>query len=244
MRQYPCQQPKNIILLSDGTGNSAAKVWRTNVWRLFTSLDLANSTQVAFYDDGVGSASFKPLALLGGIFGWGLKRNVLDLYTFLCRNHKELENPKEEKPNVYAFGFSRGAFTIRVLLELIENQGLIPHLSEEQLRRDAKAAYRAYRRERYSESLPLLVHPLSGLRDAIINAWHRLRGCPICSESAKRVRPRIRFVGLWDTVAAYGLPIDEIAHGVDLWIRRLQLPPPITHYAPRGARLSRAVTRR
>ena len=31
---------KRIILLSDGTGNSAGKVWRTNVWRVFESLDL------------------------------------------------------------------------------------------------------------------------------------------------------------------------------------------------------------
>jgi hypothetical protein len=26
---------KRIILRSDGTGNSAGKVWRTNVWRVF-----------------------------------------------------------------------------------------------------------------------------------------------------------------------------------------------------------------
>jgi uncharacterized protein (DUF2235 family) len=48
---------RKIILLSDGTGNSAAKVWRTNVWRVYESLDLAGSDQVAFYDDGVGSSS-------------------------------------------------------------------------------------------------------------------------------------------------------------------------------------------
>jgi uncharacterized protein (DUF2235 family) len=46
---------KRIILLSDGTGNSAAKVWRTNVWRVFERLDLSGSEQVAFYDDGVGT---------------------------------------------------------------------------------------------------------------------------------------------------------------------------------------------
>jgi hypothetical protein len=32
-----------IILLSDGTGNAASKVWRTNVWRVFESLDLTGS---------------------------------------------------------------------------------------------------------------------------------------------------------------------------------------------------------
>src|SRR5262249_61802254 len=82
---------KRIILLSDGTGNSAAKVWRTNVWRVFESLELSGSEQVAFYDDGVGTSSFLPLAILGGAFGWGLKRNVLDLYKFLCRNYSSDE---------------------------------------------------------------------------------------------------------------------------------------------------------
>lgn len=75
-------QAKNIILLSDGTGNSSASVWRTNVWRVFQSLDLTDSSQIAFYDDGVGTSSFKPLAVVGGAFGYGLKRNVLDLTPF------------------------------------------------------------------------------------------------------------------------------------------------------------------
>ncbi len=79
---------RKIILLSDGTGNSASKVWRTNVWRTFESLDLSNSDQVAFYDDGVGTSSFKPLAIIGGAFGYGLKRNVIDLYKFVCRNYR------------------------------------------------------------------------------------------------------------------------------------------------------------
>ena len=79
---------KRIILLSDGTGNSAGKVWRTNVWRVFESLDLTSSQQIAFYDDGVGTSSFKPFAILGGAFGFGLKRNVLDIYKFACRNYR------------------------------------------------------------------------------------------------------------------------------------------------------------
>jgi uncharacterized protein (DUF2235 family) len=97
--------PKNIILLSDGTGNAANKVWKSNVWRVFESLDLRGDTQIAFYDDGVGTSSFKPLAILGGAFGWGLKRNVLDIYKFLCVNYKAGDK-------IYGFGFSRGAFTI------------------------------------------------------------------------------------------------------------------------------------
>jgi uncharacterized protein (DUF2235 family) len=87
---------KRIILLSDGTGNSASKVWRSNVWRVFESLDISSSEQVVFYDDGVGTSSFKPLAIIGGAFGYGLKRNVLDLYKFVCRNYRTADENKKE----------------------------------------------------------------------------------------------------------------------------------------------------
>src|SRR4249920_2769069 len=80
-------KPRNLVILSDGTGNSAAKLFRTNIWRIYEALDLNCDDQIALYDDGVGTASFKPLAAIGGAFGYGLKRNVLDLYKFLCRNY-------------------------------------------------------------------------------------------------------------------------------------------------------------
>src|SRR5262249_27275992 len=110
--------PERIVVLSDGTRNSSAKVWRTNVWRTFEFLDLTSPEQVAMYDDGVGTSAFLPLALLGGAFGWGLKRNVIDLYKFICRNYNR--DPQRAPPSkIYAFGFSRGAFTVRVLIGLI-----------------------------------------------------------------------------------------------------------------------------
>src|SRR6266404_8564937 len=134
---------RKIILLSDGTGNSAGKVWRTNVWRTFESLDLSNSNQLAFYDDGVGTSSFKPLAIIGGAFGYGLKRNVIDLYKFVCRNYRK------EDDAIYGFGFSRGAFTIRVVIGLILEQGLVKAHSEEELDAKAKAAHRAFRKANF-----------------------------------------------------------------------------------------------
>src|SRR5437870_3674677 len=124
---------KSIVLLADGTGNSAAKLFKTNVWRLFKSLDLSDPPpagalrQIAYYHDGVGTSTFKPLAILGGIFGVGLKRNVIDIYTFLCRNY----NPGDR---IFAFGFSRGAFTIRVLAGVVLTQGVLRCQTEEQLK--------------------------------------------------------------------------------------------------------------
>ncbi|MEY4767987.1 MAG: hypothetical protein RL637_626, partial [Pseudomonadota bacterium] len=46
---------KNIILLSDGTGNSNIKDRGTNVFRLYEAIDFnCDVKQIAFYDDGVG----------------------------------------------------------------------------------------------------------------------------------------------------------------------------------------------
>jgi hypothetical protein len=78
-----------IVLLSDGTGNSAS-FWRTNLWRIFSALDLRGNDQVACYDDGVGTSSFKPLALLGGAFGIGVRRSVISLYKFACRDYRSV----------------------------------------------------------------------------------------------------------------------------------------------------------
>jgi uncharacterized protein (DUF2235 family) len=207
---------KNVILLSDGTGNAASKIWRTNVWRFFQALDLTNSSQVAAYDDGVGTSAFKPLAILGGAFGWGLKRNVLDLYKFLCRNY-------EDGCQIYGLGFSRGAFTIRVLMGLVANQGVVKYESESDLHRRAKAAYRAYRRERY-HSVFRIEYLFRWPRDVAIAVKNRLRGHKP-HEKKDNIHPKtISLVGVWDTVAAYGLPIEEMTHGVSKWLWPLELP--------------------
>ena len=109
---------KNIVLLSDGTGNSAKAVNKTNVWRLYKALDLTEPAQVAFYDDGVGTSAFKPLKMLGGAFGLGLSLNVCNLYEFLCQNY-------EPGARIYLFGFSRGAFTVRLLTDFIIKCGIL-----------------------------------------------------------------------------------------------------------------------
>jgi uncharacterized protein (DUF2235 family) len=203
---------KRIILLSDGTGNAASKVWRSNVWRLFESLDLTGKKQVAFYDDGVGTSSFKPLAILGGVFGYGLKRNVLDIYKFLCANYESADD------EIYGFGFSRGAFTIRVVIGLVLDQGLVRGNTDAELYENAKLAYRAYRANLF-HTVFRLEAPFRLIRDAVL----RLFGVRY-DQTRNRTVEKIKFLGLWDTVAAYGLPIDEMARGVSKWLFPLELP--------------------
>jgi hypothetical protein len=203
---------KRIVLLSDGTGNSASKVWRSNVWRVFESLDLTGTGQVAFYDDGVGTSSFKPLAILGGVFGYGLKRNVLDIYKFLCANYDSADD------EIYGFGFSRGAFTIRVVMGLVLDQGLVRGGTDAELYQNAKLAYRAYRANLF-HTMFRIEAPFRWARDAVL----RLFGIRY-DQTRNRTVEKIKFLGLWDTVAAYGLPIDEMARGVSKWLFPLELP--------------------
>ena len=220
---------RNIVLFSDGTGNSSGKLFKTNVWRTYQAVDLADPQnpqeprQFAFYDDGVGTSSFKPVAVLGGALGYGLTRNVRDLYAFVCRNYQPGDR-------IYAFGFSRGAFTIRVLIALILNQGLVPYEGDEaELDRLVKAAYRAYRSRRYP-SVGGFVRPLRALRDGVIGAWDRLCGrrpyreIEVIGGPASTQPIEIEFLGLWDTVDAYGLPVDELTRAVDKFIWPLTMP--------------------
>lgn len=216
---------KTIVIFSDGTGNSSAKLFKTNVWRLYQALDLkqhqagnpeaGDRRQIAYYDNGVGTSSFKPFALLGGAFGFGLKRNVLDLYTFLCRNY-------EPGDHIYAFGFSRGAFTIRILIGLVTEQGLLTCADARALSRYAPDAYRACRRSFGHKRL--FANWLRNLRDGIINVTRRWRGIEAYGKVTKVEIDTIQFAGVWDTVAAYGMPIAELTRGVDRWIWPLSMP--------------------
>ena len=118
-------KPKNIVICSDGTGNSAIKDRGTNVFKLYEAVDFNGhlnnpmlTPQIAFYDDGVGTETFKPLKLLGGAFGWGLSRNVRNLYAALVRSY----DPGDK---IFLFGFSRGAFTVRTLGGFITACGIL-----------------------------------------------------------------------------------------------------------------------
>ena len=208
--------PKNIILLSDGTGNSAASPFKTNVWRIYQALDLTTDrpeSQIAYYDDGVGTSALSPLALIGGALGIGLKRNVKHLYKCLCQSY-------EPGDRIYAFGFSRGAFTIRVLTGLIASQGVIAgrDMDPRELRRRVDEAY-DHGRGDYETHWGKL--------------WRILRGGSAAKATTTTDAPEIpaghqnveiTFLGLWDTVDAYGLPVDELKRGLDYWMLGLSFP--------------------
>jgi len=216
---------KNIVLLSDGTGNSSASPFKTNVWRLYQALNMAppdDSTkrrQIVYYDNGVGTENFKPLAALGGALGIGVWQNVKDLYTFVCRNYV-----KDDQ--IYGFGFSRGAFTIRLLMGLIGKCGILKADSEAKLIKCVQMAYEAYRRDfllRASEQRGMIYHWIPDV--VLARPKYRLdnNGLPtstidLSSIGCSQEFPNIRFVGVWDTVDAYGMPVDEMKQAIDDWV--------------------------
>ena len=84
---------KSIVLFADCTGNSAARFFKTNVWRAYQAGTLVTPDhpspwdrprQISYYHDGVGSSSFRALAIIGGVFWTGAQASILDMYTFLC----------------------------------------------------------------------------------------------------------------------------------------------------------------
>jgi uncharacterized protein (DUF2235 family) len=227
--------PRRILLFSDGTGNSSGKLFKTNVWRLYEATDLGPAhdggpAQIAFYSNGVGTSAFRPLAMLGGIFGIGLKANVLALYKYLCRNWM----PGDE---IFLFGFSRGAFTIRLLTGLIARQGILRSgaadevpdrnkpADEDQLSYLARAAYRAFAGEAWPNRWParMIARGVRAVRDAVLELHRRATG-RVRYDPARNCFTDIAFVGVWDTVAAYGGPIMEITRGIDDWIWPLTMP--------------------
>src|SRR5208282_3566996 len=175
--------------------------------------------QVAYYIKGVGTAGWRPLAALDGATGIGVPANVRKLYRFLCWNWQ----PGDQ---ICIFGFSRGAFTARTLVALISSQGLVPAeidgvpVSHGEIRRNAMAAWRAYRRETvpWYKSLPTI--PLARIvRDILLTVYHfilRLRSYRnVRAAMGGRCEVEIEFLGLFDTVEAFGVPVKELRTAID-----------------------------
>ena len=222
--------PKNIVICSDGTGNTAMKGRGTNVFKLYEAVDihLEEPRQVTIYDDGVGTQSFNPLKLLSGAIGLGLSRNVIQLYTELAH----LYNPGDR---IYLFGFSRGAFTARTLGGLIYQCGVLNHDcgSEAELKRRATAAYRAFR----CRKLAILERILCALFGFIFSGKcckkntlmyvrenYALENKAFKShpDSEVKIIPPIEMIGVWDTVSAMGFPIKEISDFINVVIYRFK----------------------
>ncbi len=176
---------RNLIVLSDGTGNRGGLTRDTNVWRLYKTIDRHHAPveQLVRYDDGVGTDDFRLAKMLGGAFGLGLTRNVTGLYGFLASHYRPGDR-------IYLLGFSRGAFTVRVLGGIIARCGLWTQ----------KAYFAEDNPERF-------------IRKHILPAYRSLGDKKVQAlRDNVDLHPEVyvRFLGVWDTVDAVGVPVDEL----------------------------------
>ncbi len=177
--------PKNIVICCDGTGNEFGNE-NSNVVKLFTVLLLDPQKQVAYYDPGIGTMGAQNALTrtgkwitktLGLAFGYGVLDNIGDAYRFLMQNW-------EPGDYLYLFGFSRGAYTVRVLASMLHLFGLLPRDNQ--------------------QSTPYILRSLQRMDDA----GERL------ARSFKKVfslECKPYFVGVWDTVSSVGWITDPLS---------------------------------
>lgn len=190
---------KRIVICSDGTWNvlnptDGSKP--TNVAKIYNAiLPIAPDgvRQLACYDPGIGSRGFFDW-LVPGHTGIGLWRKVLSGYRFIAENW----TPGDE---VYLFGFSRGAYTVRCLAGFLGVAGL---LDESEL----PAAWKAFEGEQWREPKRALPIKLVGVWDTVDSL-----GLPV-PLLRELTRPRLRFhdgcLGPHVANGFQALAIDEI----------------------------------
>jgi uncharacterized protein (DUF2235 family) len=172
---------KRIVVCADGTWNRPEKNIRedfpTNVLKLARAIKPVaadNIFQQVFYDWGIGSYYDE---LQGGITGKGINKNIQDDYRYIIQNY----SPGDE---IFLFGFSRGAYTVRSLCGMINNCGILK-------RPDANLIASAF---------ALYKKP---------GADYKPKGAKSVEFRQKHSYPEkeVKFVGVWDTVGALGIPL-------------------------------------
>ena len=204
---------KNLIICCDGTGNEIGENI-SNVLKLYRCLRKTGKTephQILFYDPGVGTLA-RPdpwrkvwqdtITILGLVTGYGLDDHVLASYVFLADNYQDGDR-------IYLFGFSRGAYTVRVLAGLIHKVGLI---SPQQVNL-AGAGLTAYKQLDPADAAPAPqlgpCQPGDADDDDDDEEHEPATQDDRAAQFARilSVRwPTIHFVGVWDTVASVIVP--------------------------------------
>ncbi|KZT72839.1 hypothetical protein DAEQUDRAFT_722452 [Daedalea quercina L-15889] len=119
---------KRIVVCCDGTWQDGIIVnarWKyTNVLRLARAVRHVDARvdppvpQVVFYQSGIGSANNIYSHFIDGATGASLAEKVEEAYAFITQNY----HPGDE---ILLFGFSRGAYTARMIASLIGKIGVL-----------------------------------------------------------------------------------------------------------------------
>lgn len=185
--------PRNLIVCCDGTNNQFG-IRNTNVVRLVQVARRDETAQTVYYDPGVGTLPLpgfisrvgQRISEIAGLaFGAGLLAKVGGAYRFLMNTHQPGDR-------VFLVGFSRGAYTVRMLAGLLHMYGLLPKGGDNML---------PYVLRQFAEARKKLDGdqvPFWRLVDDFRRTFARDGGL----DPSRRFP--IHFMGVWDTVSSVG----------------------------------------
>ncbi|KAM5527051.1 peptidoglycan binding domain containing protein [Fusarium oxysporum f. sp. phaseoli] len=175
-----------IVVLCDGTWCGRETSTKTNIFAwpsFFKSPSTTPIPRIHYLFDGATASD--------------LKGEVISAYQFIVDNY----TPDHE---IWLFGLSRGAYTVRSVAGLINNYGIINrwrlNLNDDETHQMCQDAYVLYKnRDRNNKP-----HGPDSIEFRQRNSWP-LIGDPVPNgESAPQ--PPVRFMGLFDTVGSLGIP--------------------------------------
>lgn len=187
-----------IAIFCDGTWSTLESGCKTHVARLAEAC-AQTKTQKIIYVPGVGTGTAMQSdfgrwmsKVGGGLFGWGLNRNIKIAYLALC----EVYQPGDK---IMIFGFSRGAYTARSLVGMIRKCGILSDPSAENL----NAAFRLYRTRgaRNAPDMP----DVRAIRQKL-SPDYATSAADVTARADHSYLVRITYLGVWDTVGALGVP--------------------------------------
>ena len=192
---------KRLIFCFDGTWNTLNEYTPTNVVLTAASIQRTASdgkTQIIHYDEGVGTGETEHLT--GGMFGAGLVEHVRQAYRFLIFNY-------DAGDEIYVFGFSRGAFSARSFIGFLRHVGPLRRLHAGRIDQALELyRHRLDQKDGAEEELKQFRSDYSS--DVCIgqsdDKW-RCANVPTYTAGAAPVMS-IRYLGVWDTVSALGVP--------------------------------------
>lgn len=208
---------KKILIFSDGTGQIGGihpDQRLSNIYKLYRATrpgpdsPIRPQDQVAFYDAGLGVGetggfTFRRLRnLLSSAIGTGIDENVIDCYAAVIANYQPGDT-------ICLFGFSRGAYTVRALANVMNLCGVPTSAGDGQpvprygprLRKIATDAVRyvynhgaGHPREKYETE-----------REAKASRFREKYGSGgVGADGEPQGNVQPAFVGVFDTVAALG----------------------------------------
>ena len=164
---------RRLVVCCDGTWNDPRD--GTNVRKLWESVARTPEQPEPYYDEGVGAIVGQ--RILGGAFGQGLSRNIREAYRWLATHY-------QQDDELFFFGFSRGAFTVRSLVGFVRACGLLRADDLDSL----DDAYDLYRKADGADAEELRA----------FRAGHNVRTIDSLN---------VAFLGVWETVGALGIPV-------------------------------------